>query len=216
MESLKHIAPNKIEGESFTIIDREFHAQTGLNPAEIDFDQYQVIRRVIHATGDFGFAKQLVFHDEAIGAAIKAIKSGRDIYIDVTMGASGISKSILGRFGGTVRCHINDPEIADKAAKEGKTRTETALEKISSTDVGIIAVGNAPTALIAAMQMIENKMLKPALIVGVPVGFVNAEESKDILLSKSYPFITNKGRKGGSPVAVAIINALLRISEQSV
>ncbi len=213
MATIKPIAPAEIENQSFAIIEHEFMAQTGLDPQQIDDKRFQVIRRVIHATGDFGFASTLKFHHQSIEAAIAAIQGGRDIYIDVTMGASGISSSLLGTFGGKVLCHINDDDVAERARKGGKTRSETALEKLSSTHTGIIAVGNAPTALVAAMEMIEAGRIDPALLIGVPVGFVNAEESKQILSTKTYPFITNIGRKGGTPVAVAIVNALLRIAQ---
>lgn len=212
MGILKHIAPAEIEERSFAIIGQEFQARTSIDPAGIDTAQFQIIRRVIHATGDFSFAESLVFHDDAVSSAVSAIRAGRDIYMDVSMGASGVSRSILSRFGGRVLCHINDPEIGEQAKASGRTRSETALAKLAASDAGIIGVGNAPTALIAAMEMIDKNRLKPALVVGVPVGFVNAEESKELLLGKSYPYITNRGRKGGSPVAVAIINALLRIA----
>ena len=211
MTKIKNVAPSEIESQSFAIIEREFQDQTGLIGSEIDPGRFQVIRRVIHATGDFDFATSLLFHDQSIGAAISSIISGRDIYIDVSMGAAGISRSILERCGGSVRCFINDEDVGEKARREGKTRTETALEKLSGTDIGIIAVGNAPTALIAAMALIEAGKIAPALLVGVPVGFVNAVESKEILAAQEYPFITNQGRKGGTPVAVAIVNALLRL-----
>jgi precorrin-8X/cobalt-precorrin-8 methylmutase len=111
-----------------------------------------------------------------------------------------------------VKCYINDADIAERARNEGKTRTETALEKLSGSDTGIIAVGNAPTALIAAMTLIKEGEINPAVVVGVPVGFVNAVEAKEILTNQGYPFITNKGRKGGTPVAVAIVNALLKLA----
>lgn len=214
MTTIKTIAPAEIEDESFRIIEREFQEQTGMNRAELKSGFFQIIRRVIHATGDFSFAKSLVFHDKSIEAGLASIRKGRDIYIDVSMGASGISRSILAEFGGTVHCSINDPEVAARARQEGKTRSETALEQASSADIGIVAVGNAPTALLAAMVLIEAGQLKPELVVGVPVGFVNALESKEILATKTYPFITNRGRKGGTPVAVAIVNALLRLAQQ--
>ncbi len=212
MTTIKSVAPAEIEKRSFAIIEHEFLEQTGMSPADIESKRFQVMRRVIHATGDFGFAQSLVFHDHAIDSALAAIRAGRDIYIDVSMGAAGISSSLLAKFGGAVQCCINDPDVAERARAEGKTRSQTALEKISDRNVGIVAVGNAPTALVAAMQMVDDGRLDPALIVGVPVGFVNAEESKQILSAKPYPFITNSGRKGGTPVAVAIVNALIRLA----
>lgn len=216
MTTIKSVRPSEIESQSFTIIENEFEAQTGLQSSQIDPDCFQVIRRVIHATGDFDFGHTLIFGNRPIEAAIESIRSGRDIYIDVSMGAAGISARIIEQFGGRVKCHINDADIAAKARNDGKTRTETALEKLSGSDIGIIAVGNAPTALVAAMSLIHEGKINPALVVGVPVGFVNAVESKEILTEQSYPFITNKGRKGGTPVAVAIVNALLRLATHNV
>ena len=212
MTTITPVQPSEIESRSFMIIEKEFEAQTGLRSSQINPDCFQVIRRVIHATGDFDFGHSLIFGNRPIEAAIESIRSGRDIYIDVSMGAAGISARIIEQFGGRIKCHINDEEIAAKARNEGKTRTETAIEKLSGSDIGIIAVGNAPTALVAAMTLINEGKIKPALVVGVPVGFVNAVESKEILTEQNYPFITNKGRKGGTPVAVAIVNALLRLA----
>jgi precorrin-8X/cobalt-precorrin-8 methylmutase len=212
MSVLKGIAPEDIERLSFSIIEEEFKDRTGLSPAEIESDRFAITRRVIHATGDFSFAGSLAFHAEAITAGIASIRAGKDIFIDVGMGAAGINRRLQSGFGGSVICSINDPGIAERAKEEGKTRTETALRAICDRKPGIIAVGNAPTALICAMELIEEHVLKPELVIGVPVGFVNASESKDLLASKGYPYITNIGRKGGSAVAVAIINALLKLA----
>ncbi len=212
MTTIKPVRPSEIESQSFAIIEKEFEARTGLLVSQIEPDCFQVIRRVIHATGDFEFGQSLIFGNRPIEAAIESIRSGRDIYVDVSMGAAGISAKIIKRFGGQVKCYINDAEIAARARDEGKTRTETALGKLTGSDTGIIAVGNAPTALIAAMTLIKAGEINPAVVVGVPVGFVNAVESKEILTNQGYPFITNKGRKGGTPVAVAIVNALLRLA----
>jgi precorrin-8X/cobalt-precorrin-8 methylmutase len=213
MKRLTKIDPQEIEQASFKIIENEFHDQTTLDPEKLDTDTFKVIQRVIHATGDFSFAHSLLFHSQAIRKGIAAIRAGKNIYCDVTMAASGISEKMLARHGGKVICHINDRMIAEEARHEGKTRTETALAKIESENVGIISIGNAPTALVKAMLMIESGVINPDLLVGVPVGFVNAAESKTILQEKDYPFITCKGRKGGTPVAVAIVNALIRLAE---
>ena len=212
MTTIKPVRPLEIESQSFAIIEKEFETRTGLLISQIEPDNFQVIKRVIHATGDFEFGHSLIFGNRPIEAAIESIRSGRDIYVDVSMGAAGISAKMIERFGGRVNCYIKDADIAARARNEGKTRTETALEKLSGSDTGIIAVGNAPTALIAAMTLIKEGKIKPAVVVGVPVGFVNAVESKEILTDQNYPFITNKGRKGGTPVAVAIVNALLRLA----
>ncbi len=214
MPIVKNIPPEEIESRSFSIIEDEFIQRTAIDKGSLDPLEFAIIRRVIHATGDFSFAKTLMFYKNAARVGIEAIRQGSDIFIDVGMGASGINRTILASFGGQVLCNINEPGIAEKARIEGKTRTETALRSVAEKQPGIIAVGNAPTALIAAMELIDEGHLKPALVIGVPVGFVNAEESKDLLTTKEYPFIANKGRKGGSPVAVAIINALLKLSKE--
>lgn len=214
MGIIRDIPPAEIEQRSFTIIEQEFLARTGRSPADFDPQQFQVIRRVIHATGDFSYADRLVFHERAIAAGVAAIDAGKDIFIDVMMGAAGINRTLLARFGGLVQCRVNDPEVAERARLTGKTRTETAVATLKAADIGIIAVGNAPTALIATLDLMKRSEIEPDLIVGVPVGFVNAAESKALLMEQSRPFISTTGRKGGSPVAVAIVNALLNIAEQ--
>jgi precorrin-8X/cobalt-precorrin-8 methylmutase len=168
---------------------------------------------VIHATGDFSFAANLLFHERAIRSGLASIRAGRNILIDVNMGAAGISRSILQKFGGEVICRIGDEEVAQIAKSKGLTRSEAAFDQATDDNIGIVAIGNAPTALLAAMRLIEEGKFSPDLVIGVPVGFVNAQESKEILSEKTYPFVTALGRKGGSPVAVAIINALLRLAE---
>ncbi len=213
MKRLTKIDPGNIEQASFQIIKNEFFKQTSIDPHQFPADTFKVIQRVVHATGDFSFAQSLFFHTDAVNRGIAAIRAGKNIYCDVTMAASGISSKLLARHGGKVICHINDPRIEEEARNQGKTRTETALAKIAGENVGIISIGNAPTALVKAMKMIEQGELTPDLLIGVPVGFVNAAESKAILQDKNYPFITCTGRKGGSPVAVAIVNALIRLAE---
>ena len=212
MKRLITIEPKNIERRSFEIIEAEFYERTGLERETFDPLVFSVIQRVIHATGDFSFARTLVFQERAIASGLKAIKGGKNVYCDVGMAVSGVSERLLSPHGGSVVCRLNEPWVAERAHESGRTRTETALEKIAEDNVGIICIGNAPTALVRTMEMIEAKMIAPDLIIGVPVGFVNALESKAILAEKAYPFITCQGRKGGTPVAVAIINALLRIA----
>jgi precorrin-8X/cobalt-precorrin-8 methylmutase len=212
MVTLRQVKPQQIENESFSIIEREFLDQTGHHINEYQDDRFKIIQRVIHATGDFAFAAILSFHDQALQAGLASIRSGRNIFIDVNMGAAGISRSILQKFGGKVICRIADEDVEKMAQAHGLTRSEAALEQAVDDNIGILAIGNAPTALLAAMRLIEDGKISPDLVIGVPVGFVNAKESKEILSQKSYPFITTRGRKGGSPVAVAIINALLRLA----
>ena len=204
------LPPAAIEAASFAMIEREFFAQTGRKVTDFPADQFKVIQRVIHATGDFSFAHTLVFHPEAIAAARAALDAGKDIWTDVGMAATGISRAHLERFGGRVVCRVADQEIARQAAATGATRSETAIRQAFAEDAGIIAIGNAPTALIAAIDQARNATAPP-LIIGVPVGFVNAVESKDWLRRQDFPYITALGRKGGSPVAAAIVNALLRL-----
>ena len=212
MKRLTKIDPQNIEQASFEIIEHEFFDQTQIDPKTIDPSMFQVIRRVVHATGDFSFSHNLLFHPDAIKKGIEAIRAGKNIYCDVTMAASGISKKLLSGHGGSVICHINEKTITEEARLHTKSRTETALARLKEENVGIFSIGTAPTALVKAMQMIEAGEISPDLVVGVPEGFVNAAESKEILEEKTYPYITCKGRKGGTPVAVAIINALIRLS----
>jgi len=211
MVTLQKIKPLAIEAESFRIIEEEFFNQTGKRTEDFETDQFEIIRRVIHATGDFSFSNTLNFKKGCIKAGLDAIRAGKNIFLDVNMGAAGISKNILGQYGGKVICRVSDPAVIEKAKTNGLTRSETALSMAADDNVGIIGIGNAPTALLACMELIDKKVIQPDLVVGVPVGFVNAAESKQILSQKDYPFITSLGRKGGSPVVAAIINAILRL-----
>lgn len=206
---LKKIKPEAIEAESFRIIEAE------LGPTAFGPEEFAVVRRVIHATGDFSFAEAMRFHPRAIQAGVAALRSGRNILTDVNMVAAGLSRGMLARWGGEVYCRVADREVADSARERGITRSEAAMEQGLDENIGVVAIGNAPTALLKVMELIDRgEVPPPALVVGVPVGFVNAAESKDLLSRKDYPFITALGRKGGSPVAAAIVNALLRLADQ--
>lgn len=212
------IKPAAIEEKSLAIIKDEFFRQTGRRPEAFGPGQFAVIQRVIHATGDFAFAELLTFHPLAISCAIKTLQAGRAIAADVNMLAAGINQARLGSLGGKLICQLSDPEITKLAAQAGTTRSEMAIQAAFAAQPGIIAIGNAPTALLKVMELIElaaSAQQAPALIIGVPVGFVNAAESKEILAAKDYPFITCRGRKGGSPVAAAIVNALLKLASGS-
>ena len=204
---LQQVAATEIEAESFKIISSEF------GPHEFDEKTFRIIQRVIHATGDFSFKENMRFSRGAIERGIKAIRDGQVILTDVTMVAAGISKALLGKWGGKVVCGVGDPEIAILATAKKKTRSEVAIEMGLGSNIGIIALGNAPTALVQAIRSVAllNPDLAP-LIVGVPVGFVNAAESKAMLVEENSCYITSLGRKGGSPVAAAIINALIRLA----
>lgn len=199
----------EIEAESFRIIEAE------LGPTAFSPEQFAVVRRCIHATGDFSFAENLRFHPQAIKAGLQAIRAGKNILTDVNMAASGISKGLLGRFGGKVICRAADAGVAAQAAAKSITRAEAAMELAAGENIGIAVVGNAPTALLKIMELMDSGVFTPDLVIGVPVGFVNAAESKEILASKPYPFITALGRKGGTPVAVAAVNALLRLAGEA-
>ncbi|MHB8149990.1 MAG: precorrin-8X methylmutase [Desulfobulbia bacterium] len=209
--TIMQIAPEAIEAESFRIIAEE------LGPTDFDPRTFKVVQRVIHATGDFSFAESLVFHPQAIDAGIAAIRAGRNILTDVNMGAAGVSKGLLAAWGGTVICKVSVPEVARIAKERGLTRSEVAIERGLQENAGIISVGNAPTALLKVMEGwdVLAPELRPGLVVGAPVGFVNAAESKELLSEKTYPFITCLGRKGGTPVAVAIVNALIRLAKEA-
>lgn len=204
--TLQKIAPSDIEAESFRIIEKE------LGPTSFAPMTFKVVQRVIHATGDFSFAENMRFAPGAIEAGIEAIRSGKNILTDVTMVASGISKALLKNFGGEVICKVADPLVAEAARTSVKTRSEMAISMNLDDNVGIVAMGNAPTALVQAIRSTEEMKGQRPLLVGVPVGFVNASESKALLVEQNSCYITSLGRKGGSPVAAAIINALIRLA----
>ncbi len=204
-------SPADIEKKSFGIISEE--ADFGDVPAL----QAPVIKRVIHSTADFEFKNTLVFHPDAVRVGIEAIRAGMNILADVEMVKAGINRRLLGKWGGRVICHISDEEAARVSKETGKTRAEVAIEKGLSENIGIVAIGNAPTALLKAIELLNNASPltpHPSLVIGVPVGFVKALESKALLSSQKFPFITNLSRKGGTPVAVAIVNALLKMAEE--
>ena len=204
---IQKIRPKEIEAESFRIISAE------LGPHNFDEATFKVVQRVIHATGDFSFAENMRFHPQAIATALELIRAGKNVLTDVNMVAAGISKTLLGKWGGQAWSKVADPAVARIAKATGKTRSEVAIEQGLQGNVGIIAIGNAPTALLKAMDCLAAMASQDRpLLVGVPVGFVNAAESKAILAQQDYPFITSLGRKGGSPVAAAIVNALIRLA----
>ncbi len=204
MTTLQKIAPQDIEAESFRIIEQEL-GPTGFSPGE-----FALVQRIIHATGDFSFAENIRFHTRAVDAGIAAIRAGKDILVDVNMAKSGVSAALLAQFGGKVICLVGEPETAEMAKERGITRSDAAFQRAAGMNIGIVAVGNAPTALVKAMDLIDQNAISPDLVIGAPVGFVNAAESKEILYQKEYPYIVTLGRKGGTPVAVAALNALLR------
>lgn len=197
----------EIERQSMELIEQE------LDLSGIIEEQVPVVKRVIHATADVEIGRSLLFHPDAIRAGLDAIRGGKGILTDVRMVKVGINHRKVKGFGGEVLCAMDFLEDTG-SPKEG-TKAELAIEKAleSNYQIGILAIGNAPTALLKAMELIDSGVFRPDLLVGVPVGFVKAFESKLLLSQKPYPFITNLSRKGGSPVAVAIVNALLKMAE---
>ena len=177
--------------------------------------EWPIVRRIIHSTADFDFAdkNKIIFHKDAIDSAMNALRNGCSIVVDVNGVIGGLNKQNPKDFGNSIICKISDPEIMKLAKKEGKTRSQVSMRAaISDIDGGIIAIGNAPTALMEVIQMVKEGIMKPALIIGIPVGFICAAESKEELSKlEGTPFITNIGRKGGSSSASAIINAIFKL-----
>lgn len=201
---IEKIKPMDIEKRSFEIITEI------LGDRKLDPRNEQVIKRAIHTTADFDYAENLVFSENAVAKGIEALKNGCDIVTDTQMAKSGINKTILGKLGGTVHCFMSDEDVAREAKNRGITRAIVSMEKAAKlTKPCIFAIGNAPTALIALDEMMKRGEVNPALIIGVPVGFVNVVESKELIIASSVPHIVARGRKGGSNVAAAICNAML-------
>ena len=192
---------------------RSFEMISGILESEgvaLDPENELVIKRVIHTTADFEYVKNLVFSERAVSIGIEALKNGCDIVTDTQMAKSGISKTTLAKLGGEVHCFMSDEDVAQEARARGVTRAAVSMEKAAGLEKPLIfAVGNAPTALIALDELIKAGRLAPKLIIGVPVGFVNVVESKELIIASSVPHIVARGRKGGSNVAAAIVNAML-------
>ena len=204
---LQRVAPAEIEARSMEIIQEELGGRTF--PAEV----LPVVKRVIHTTADFDYAGNLVFSPGAVEQGVAAIKAGCAVVTDTQMARSGINKRVLERFGGEALCFMSDPDVADEAKARGVTRAAVSMERAAGLDrTLILALGNAPTALVRACELLEEGAMKPALIIGAPVGFVNVVESKELLLTEDVPYIVARGRKGGSNVAAAICNAMLYLA----
>ncbi|MDB3956413.1 precorrin-8X methylmutase [Candidatus Nitrosopelagicus sp.] len=201
----------EIEDESMQIIESEIGSHS-YNEME-----WPIVRRIIHSTADFDFAgeNKLLFHKDAISNGINALKNGCSIVADVNGVIGLMNKQNPKDFGNDLICNISDPVLMESAKKAGKTRAQMSM-RMAEKEIngGIVVVGNAPTALLEVMEMFREGLVKPALVVGIPVGFVSAVESKDELSKMDMPFITNIGRKGGSPCASAIINALYKLLRQ--
>ena len=199
----ERLKPEQIEALSFRIIDKEA-GEHGFDSA-----QWPVVRRMIHTSADFDYLKTVRIHPKALSSGINAIRAGIPIITDTHMALAGIRKGDIARFGGSVICLMADPAVKEQASRAGTTRAQAAVDMAAARiDTGIWVIGNAPTALLRLLERIQEAAVKPELVIGLPVGFVNAAESKDVLLKTDVPHITNVGRKGGSNVAAAVVNAL--------
>ncbi len=198
--------PQEIEKKSMEIIGREMGERAALWPPE----ELLVVKRCIHTSADFDYGENLVFSPGAVKLAVDALKKGVTIVTDTSMAAAGINKRSAAALGVEVRCFISDPEVAEEAKSRGMTRSAVCMERAAALGRPVIAaVGNAPTALIRLREMADEGLFRPELIIGVPVGFVNVVEAKELILETDIPHIVARGRKGGSNIAAAIVNALL-------
>ena len=201
-----------IEDQSMQIIDSEIGSH------QYNEQEWPIVRRIIHATADFDFARdnKIIFHKDAIKNGINALKNGCNIIVDVNGVIGGLNKQNLKDFKNNVICNISNPLIVEEAKRYNKTRAQTSMRIVASEmDGGIIVIGNAPTALLEVIQMVHEGVTTPALIIGIPVGFVSSPESKEALQALDVPYITNTGRKGGSPCASSIVNALFKLLREN-
>ena len=195
--------PDEIENLSFQIIEQEIGAHNLPN------EQWLIVRRMIHTSADFEYKEMVRFHPAAIQAGLDAICSAKKIITDTNMARVGIRKKELDQFGTSTACFMTDPRVDSLAKASGTTRARVAVDiAVEDMKDGIYVVGNAPTALMRLIELVKEQKARPALIIGLPVGFVNAAESKAALIELDYPYISNVGRKGGSNVAASVVNAL--------
>lgn len=206
MKNIEYVRPQDIEKRSFAIISKELEEKGIVLPKE----QELVTKRAIHTSADFDYAKTMTYSAHAVGIAKKLIQNGADIVTDTNMALAGVNKKELAKYGGEAHCFMAEEEVAKIAKERGVTRAAVSMEKAAQIEKPVIfAIGNAPTALIELYEMIQSGKYRPAFIIGVPVGFVNVEAAKDLILKTDVPYIINRGRKGGSNIATAICNALL-------
>ena len=206
MENIEYVLPGDIEKRSFEIISRELEERNIVLPK----DQELVTKRVIHTSADFDYAETMTYSEHAVEIAKELIRNGADIVTDTNMALAGINKKVLARYGGTAHCFMADEEVAKEAKERKVTRATVSMEKAAAIEKPVIfAIGNAPTALMSLYELMEQTGFRPALIIGVPVGFVNVVAAKELILKTDVPHIVNRGRKGGSNVAAAICNAIL-------
>lgn len=204
---LEQVLPAEIEKRSFEIITEELGDRVLLPGTE------PIVKRCIHTSADFDYADNLVFSDHAVDRALDAVRRGASIVTDTQMARAGINKKRLARYGGEVHCFMSDEDVAETARLNGTTRAAACMDKAAElygNERLIFAVGNAPTALVRLYELVNEGVLRPELIIGVPVGFVNVVQSKELILGlKDTPYIVARGRKGGSNIAACICNALL-------
>ena len=206
MENIEFVLPSEIEKRSFEIITKELEALGKIIPDE----EAPITKRVIHTSADFEYADTLTFSENAIKIARDMIKNGAHIVTDTNMAMAGINKKKLAMYGGEVHCFMADESVAKEAKERGVTRATVSMERAAELNVPIIfAIGNAPTALISLYEMMEKGIYRPEFVIGVPVGFVNVVAAKELFLHSDVPYIINRGRKGGSNIAAAIVNALV-------
>ena len=207
---LEQVLPKDIERRSFEIITEEL-GDTQLIPGT-----EPIVKRCIHTSADFDYAKNLVFSKDAVQKALDAIRQGASIVTDTQMGKSGINKKRLAKYGGEVFCFMSDEDVAMQAKTNGTTRAVASMEKAAKLNKKLIyAIGNAPTALIHLYEQVEKGIIDPELIIGVPVGFVNVVQSKELILKlEDTPYIIARGRKGGSNIAACICNALIYMLDE--
>ncbi|HET9238265.1 MAG TPA: precorrin-8X methylmutase [Oligoflexus sp.] len=202
----------RIETDSFAIIDSE------VGPHEFPPSEWQIVRRVIHSTADFEFKDLMAFHPDAVNSGIRALRRGCPLVLDVQMIAAGLNQERLQHFGCQTYCSISDPDVIARAKELNTTRAIESMRKLhmmGKLEGSIIAIGNAPTALLEVLRLIADEDVRPALIIGVPVGFVSAAESKDLLAQSQVPWLAARGRKGGSTIAVAILHALFALAVEA-
>lgn len=201
---LQNVLPNDIEKRSMEIIAEE------LGEVKLDEEKLSIIKRVIHTSADFDYVRTLHFSEDAVQKALEALKNGATIVTDTNMAKAGINKAGMDKLGCKAVCYMADPDVAAQAKIEGSTRAAACMEKACLIEEPvIIAIGNAPTALVRLDELIKAGKIKPELIIGVPVGFVNVVEAKELIMQAGVPYIVARGRKGGSNVAAAICNALI-------
>lgn len=201
---LENVKPREIETRSFEIITEELGDKKLVPGTEL------IVKRCIHTSADFDYADNLYFSEDAVKKAIEAIQEGACIVTDTQMAKAGINKKALAKYGGEVFCFMSDEDVAAAAKENGTTRAVASMDKAAAMDRPLIfAVGNAPTALVRLYELIQEKKISPRLIIGVPVGFVNVVQSKEMIMETQVPVIVARGRKGGSNIAACICNALL-------